>query len=213
MKELSNEKFIIKPQDNLSPTQVFDEGCAESRLEELTQLIMEKLVEKDLKQFAREHREKHEPVPPYPYNEIQIREIFYEKARAEAIRVLEQERKNVVKARENYIKNTLNHIIRQAKLLVFTADGKIGKIYRKKEPIVGSVPRDSPSFRDVEYFEDDCPAGRERYEQIVRLKGRLAEFNQYSAYMSPELQSLLAEANNLLNLEVVDYAKTEKETE
>jgi len=96
-----------------------------------TNRIIVKLVEQNLKQFALEHKKRFKPVPPYPYNEIEIRERFYEKAKEEAEKVIEQERKNVVEARKNHMRNTLSLVIRQARLLVFTEHGK-GKIIRKK---------------------------------------------------------------------------------
>jgi len=71
-------------------------------------------------------------------------------------------------------------------------------------PIVGSVPVGSSGFRDVEFFEDDSSAGRECYEQIVRLKGKLGEFSDYISYMDSGLLGLWEQANQLLDLEIVD---------
>ena len=200
---MSSENFIIPPRDGktLSPTQVFDEGCCQSRLRELESLIISILVDEDLKKHAKEHRLKGESVPPYPLDADAIKERFGPRAREEAKRILEAERKACVEARSEYIKNTLNLIIRQARFL--TNNGQ-GKIYRKRVAIEGTIPPGSDGFRDEFYYEDDCPAGKERYEQICRLRDRLGEFQQYSAYLPNDLQLLLGEANKLLNLEVVD---------
>jgi len=208
------QKFAVIPQDNID---TFSQEHYEDRLNHLTNLIMEKLVKEDLKQWVLQHKKKFEPVPPYPYGEIEIRERFYEKARAEAERIIEEERKLFVRKREEHITRHLNLIIKQAKLLVFTADGK-GKIHRKRVSIVGSIPAGSPfSFREDFYFEQDNPIGREIYFQIVKLKNAIGSYRQYVPYMSEKVSSLYWEANRLLDLEVVDDAektqKTNKEKE
>jgi len=205
------QKFAVIPQDNID---TFSQERYEDRLNHLTNLIMEKLVKEDLKQWALEHKKKFEPIPPYPYNEAEIRERFYEKAQKEAERIIEQERKNFVRQREKHITRHLNLIIKQAKLLVFTANGK-GKIYRKKVAIRGSVPKESSGFRDDFYFEDDNPTGREIYFQYVKLRNALSPYRQYVPYMSEKVSSLWREAHRLLDLEIVDAdaEKKEKETD
>jgi hypothetical protein len=199
---MSEQEFIIPPADYLEPTQVFDKGCYETRLKQLTEMVLAKLIEQDMKQFALEYKKQFQEIPLYPYEEARVR--FYEKARGEAQKIIEAERHKVVEARKDYIKTTLNLIIRQAKLLVFTDKGK-GKIYKKREAIEGVLFKDDTRvFRDVFYFEDDNPAGRERVIQIAHLQSRLGEFEDYVPYMDAELQKLYAEAKNLLDIEVVD---------
>jgi hypothetical protein len=208
---MSTENFMVPPRDGktLSPTQVFESGCVESRLRELESLIISILVDEDLKKHAKEYRLKGEPVPVYPHDADAIKERFGPRARKESQRILEAERKACIEARSDYIKATLNLVIRQARLL--TNNGT-GKIYKKKVPIEGKISPGSDGFMDAFYFEDDSPAGKERYEQICRLRDRLGEFNQYGSYMNAELQGLLEQANKLLNLEVVDADAPQKET-
>jgi len=195
--------FRVPPRTgNIDPTSVFDEGCAESRIEELTKLIIAKLTEEDLKAFALSYKKKFEAVPLYPLNATEIRDKFYEKARKEAVKILEQERKNCVEERSQYIKNTLNLIIKQLRLIVYTEHGK-GKFYVKKEPLKGVLPKDAPLERDVMYFEGDNAAGIERYQQICRVLGRLGEFQDYEPYMNQELLDLWNEASQLGNIEIV----------
>ena len=206
--------FLIEPRsgENLSPTAVFDGQCAESRLEELTKQIMQIFVHEDLENFAMEHKKAFKPIPLYPLNEAEINEKFYEKARKEAERILSQERRNVVEQRSQYIKNTLNIIIRQLRLLVFTEHGK-GKIYLKKEPISGQCHPNNPSEREIFYFET-YPEGIERYNQIMQQKGRLNEFEDYFAYMTQDLIELYQQASALAELEFVgEKDATQKETQ
>lgn len=208
---MAQEEFIVTPQDNID---TFDKEKYQDRLNHLTNLIMEKLVEQDVKRHAKECREKFEPVSPYPYNEIQIREMFYEKAKAEAERIIEQERKNFVKRLEPHIRRHLNLIISQAKMLVFTEHGK-GKLIRIKKPIVGSFPKESHIFEVTEFsFEEDNPTGREIYFLICRLKDALGSYSKFVPYMDKDLKDLWSQASQLLDLEIVDaHAETQKATE
>jgi len=188
--------YLITPRTNADPTSVFNERCAESRLEELTKQVMQILIEQDQENFAMEHRKAFKQgFPQYSLNEAEIKEKFYEKAYKEAMRIIDQERRNVVEQRSEYIKNTLNIIIRQLRLLVYTESGK-GKIYLKKVPVEGHVGENSPSERDILYFET-YPEGIERHEQIGRVLSRLSEFSDYIGYASLELQQLYRQAIDL----------------
>ena len=192
--------YLVTPRNSegLSPTMVFDQGCAESRLKELTNLIIQKFVEEDLKIWAKEHRLKGETVPIYPSE--QIHEKFYEKARREAERILEAERHNVVEQRSEYIKTTLRLTIKRLQFLVMTEHGK-GKIYveKKLEPDA----RGNYKETDVPYFES-YPEGIARLEQIDGVRSRISEFRDYVPYFSDEeLKQLWKEALDLASLEIV----------
>jgi hypothetical protein len=204
--------YNIEPRsgETISPTQVFDLQCAETRLKELTQLIIAKFVQKDLENFAMEYKKAFKPVPQYPLNEAEIKQKFYEKARKEAERILEQERRNVVEQRSEYIKNTLNIIIKQLRLLIYTENGK-GKIYLKKVPLEGNVGSNSPPFRDILYFET-YPEGIERCGQIMQQKSRIDEFSDYFQYMPQDLAALYQQASTLANVEFVGEKEKDAKT-
>lgn len=205
---MTEESYLITPRTDADPTSVFNEKCAESRLEELTKLIIAIYIEEDLKTWAKEHRLKGENVPPYPQD--QIKEKFYEKARQEAIKILEQEKRNVVENRAKYIENTLNIIIKQLRLLVYTEHGK-GKVYLKKVPVEGNVGQSNPHERDIMYFET-YPEGIERYQQIGQQKSRIEEFNDYFEFMNEDLAALYQQASALANVEFVGEKEKDAKT-
>jgi hypothetical protein len=205
--------FHIPPQDNLDPTIVFDKGCVESRLKQLTQLIIQQLVNEDLQAWVLEHRKAFKNVPPYPLEDNQIQAKFYKEARAEAERILEVERKHAVKNREDHVRNTLNNVIRQLEFLVFTPQGTKGKIYTERK-LVRDPRTHSFEERDVQYFE--TPEGEERVAQISRVGVLMSGFDDYFPYLPKELQDLYTKASNLGNLErvvVVKNAEKEAKTE
>ncbi len=193
--------YLINPQsgEGISPTQVFDKGCAETRLRELTTNIIQILVQRDVKALALEHKRAFEAVPPYPLKDDEILEKFYKDARKEAERILEAERKNVVDQRAEYIKNTLKIVIRQLQMLVQTEHGK-GKLYIERKV----VQDNSGSYRerDVTYFEF-YPEGVERAEQIGRVSEKLSAIRDYIPYLNAELAELWKQASDLANLEIV----------
>ena len=204
--------YIIQPQ-NIDPTRVFDKGCYESRVRELSNLILEQLVSEDVKKFAKECRQSGEVVTPYPLNEIEIRAKFGETAKTEALRIVEEERRLCVAERADYIKNTLKIVIKRLRFLVFTDKGTKGKI----------IIEDNKSIRDIDgtgfhkgsltYFET-LDGGVERLQQIGGVTSKLSEFVDYLPYMTDDLLALYTEAQDLANLETVFLnAKTEKTEE
>lgn len=195
----------IEPRNGfeLSPNAVFDEGCAETRLKELTLLFITKFATEDMEKIADEARRAFKPIPPYEHggDSTFLYEKFGEQARKEALKILEAERKAVVEYRAESIKNTLNIIIRQLRFLVFTEHGK-GKIYIRKVPIEGKVGQNAPSEREVEYFES-YPEGVEHLERIWRVRNCFTPLNDFVPYMSVELRELWMQARALANLETV----------
>jgi len=196
----------------LSPNAVFDEGCAETRLKELTLLFITKFAHEDMEKIADEARRAFKPIPPYEHGgDTFLYEKFGEQARKEALKILEAERKAVVEYRAEYIKNTLNIIIRQLRFLVFTDKGK-GKIYIKKMQIEGRIGQNAPSEREVSYFES-YPEGIEHLERIGRVLNRLSELNDYVPYLSVELRDHWIQAKALANLETVrEWEKKDAKT-
>jgi len=180
---------------------IFDEGCAKSRVEELTRLLISNFACEDMEKMADEQRRAFKPVLPYPLNDQEILAKFSEKARQEAFKILEAERKALVEYRAESIKNTLNIIIRQLRFLVFTAEGK-GKIYIRKVPIEGKTGQNAPSEREVEYFES-YPEGIEHLERIGRVLNCFREVNDFVPYMNEELTALYQQARGLASLKRV----------
>jgi hypothetical protein len=197
--------------ETLGHAQLFDEGCTSSRLKELTQGFIGQYVKEDLKAWALEHKKAFSEIPLYPLNEEEIQNKFYEKARGEALKILEEERKNYVDYLTSYIRTTLQSLIRRLRPLVYGIDEK-GKSCKLKIIIERKIVRDDErrtfEERDVQYVGDN---ETERYNQIVLLQSRLNEFPDYVPYMSQELRELYSEASNLANLEVVRKdAKTQE---
>jgi hypothetical protein len=192
--------FHIRPQDNPDPNTVFDKGAAESRVNELTRVIVGVLVEADGKKWAKECRLAGEPITPYPLvNEGEIMEKFGQEAYEEALKILEQERKNVVAERTPYIKDVLNRVIKRLSFLTWTPHGK-GKTYIAKK----FVPdRDGYGMeeRDIAYFE--TPEGEERQREIDLVRDQLSEFWDYIPYMDADTHKLWDKAYDLANIERV----------
>lgn len=191
----------------LNPSQVFDKGCAETRLREVTSQLIQQYVKEDLEKFALEYKKAFKPVPPYPLNESEIVEKFGYTAETEARKILEQERKNLVDFQSEYIKDVLERTIRKLRWLVYNGAEKV-KIILDKEPSYRATSKDAPSMRDIMYFGDH---DFERYEAFCRTRDVLEKFRDYRPYFNEELLGLWNEAMELSNLEVVEKAK-EKES-
>jgi hypothetical protein len=202
--------FLIQPASgDLSPSVVFDEGCRESRIRELTDKIVNYiLLQRELKAWALEHKKRFENIPTYPLQENYAR--LYEEAHKEAVRIVEQERKNVVEARTNYIKTTLNLAIRNLRGLTFTEKGK-GKVYIEKK-LVPSYSGCGYDERDILYFEK-YPEGEQRFQQISQAISRVSEFRDYLPYFSGELTALWKEFSELESFEFIRVDGHEKTEE
>jgi hypothetical protein len=199
--------FHIPPQDNLDPNVVFDKGCAEWHLKDLTQRIIAELALEDMRAMALECKKAFKPIPPYDDSHTQDK--FYKQARTEAEAILEVERKHVVENRATHIRNTLNRVIRSLQVMVFTEHGK-GKFYVEKKLVRDC--HESYIETDVTFFEV-YPEGIERGEQILRVAGQLSDLSEYVPYLSEELSALYTKASNLQpeTVQVVKDAETKEE--
>lgn len=196
--------FLIQPASgDLSPSVVFDEGCRESRIRELTDKILHCILQqREEKAWALEHKKRFENIPTYPLQENYAR--LYEEAHKEAVRIVEQERKNVVETRTNYIKTTLNLIIRRLRFLTFTEHGK-GKVYVEKK-LVPAYDGYGYDERDISYFEK-YPEGEQIFQQISAAISRVSEFRDYVEYFSDDLKALWKEFSKLESFEFVRVEK------
>lgn len=192
----------------ISPLEVFDAGCAESRVRELTGHIIEEYVAVDLKRHAMEYKRNFEPVPPYPLDNNQIFEKFGNMARQEAIKILEQEKKNVVDARTPHILLVLKTYIKQLRFVLLD-DGKPFKTYQEES----WRPDDTGSRQKVS-------TSYSRIQIIRRWRGNLAGYSDFRPYLNPEVEALWKESEALESqqglvskegLEAIEKAsKTEK---
>lgn len=198
--------YLILPETNLDPSRVFDKGCYDSRLKEKTAHIVAMLVDADVKKWAKECRLSGEVVTPYPLSQDEILQKFEPQAILEAKRILEEEKRLCVEARANYIRDTLNLVIRKLRLLVFTPSGK-GTTYVEKK----FVP-DRDGFgveeHEIAYFES-FDGGVEIQRQIDLARGQIGQFNEYAPYMSADLLKLYQEAYDLGNIPKVWLSKND----
>jgi len=162
---------------------------------------------------AMEQRKTFQTVTQYPFDSTQVRDIFYADARAEAIRIVEQERRNCVAERANSIKTDLNIALKKLQILVMTPKGK-GTLYVKKQFFHKEGDAFAMEERDVTYFEDET-IGYEIANHIGMAKTILGQYNEYYRYMDAELTKLYDTAYDLGNLPIVrlDNATTQTQTE
>jgi len=172
--------------DTISALEVYDSGCAESRVRELTGHIIEEYVAVDLKRHAKEYMRNFEPVPPYPLDNNQIVEKFGSIAREEALKILEQEKKNVADFRSPHIQLILKTYIKQLKYVLLD-DGHPFKAYAE-ETMRGDSFGNNPIKTAVSYT---------RSEIIQRWEGNLAGEKDFRPYLNVELQALWREADAL----------------
>ena len=172
--------------DTISALEVYDSGCAESRVRELTGHIIEEYVAVDLKRHAKEYMRNFEPVPPYPLDNNQIVEKFGSIAREEALKILEQEKKNVADFRSPHIQLILKTYIKQL-TYVLLDDGKPFK----------TCPEESwcPDYSGTSMQK--TVTNYSRSQIIDRWEGNLAGEKDFRAYLNPELQALWDEADAL----------------
>lgn len=187
-------------------SRLFDEGCAKTRLKELTEGFMSQLALKEMEKRADEEKRAFKPVSEYQGH----KEQFREQATIEAQKVFEQERQNYVTEISNYIRNSLLIIQRRLTNMVYAVDlqGKPFRIQILNERIVAPNHRGEMEERDDAYVLDH---DYERLKQINVWKSHLTEFEQYAPYMSETLKELWNKVLELANLETVRVEKNAKE--
>jgi len=152
----------------------------------LTGHIIEEYVEADLKRHAMEYKRNFEPVPPYPLDNAQIFEKFGSIARQEALKILEQEKKNIADFRSPHIQLILKTYINQLRFVLLD-DGHPFKAYSEEvwQPdSFGENPRKTV-------------VSHSRIEIIRRWDANLGGEKDFRPYLNPELQALWREADAL----------------
>lgn len=198
--------------ETLTHTQVFSSGCVKSRLQDLYKLFIAKYNQEEQKKIRDKAKRAFKSIPPATSIFSELEEKFGVRARKKAFKVLEQERRNYVNHKSEYITKTLKLIIPQLRFLVYVPDeeGKPrkAKIYIQK--MTKSDGRGQARICDVCYLES-FPQGIERLAQIGGLRNKLRDFKQYVPYMSNHTFELYCEAQDLASLEMV-RVEPEKET-
>lgn len=188
-------------------TLIFDEGCAKTRVNELTQLFISKLQHDDLLKMVDKARRAFKPIPTFKLPEGKNREEVYgERARKLAEKVVEQERQNYVDARAEKDKDMIVEITRMLRFMVWTVDekGKPTKLKLIVERIVR--PTDQGGTHDIQYVGDHDFG---RLHKISSLKKRLWQLKQFVPYYSKEIKKLYNEATYMGSLEYF-HKKDEK---
>jgi len=195
----------------LSHTHVFDEGCVKSRFKELYEAFINKFAHEEMQKIALQAKKQFKPIPTYNYDFAKLEERFGEKAKKLAWEIIEQERRNFVESRSDYIKKTLETIIKQLRPLVWTVNekGKPEKIKIFRETVVKTDFKGEWHKTTIEYVGH---YDFETYQHINRLISRLAEFREYIPYMNEELLKLWNQANELASLEIVTVEKENAKT-
>lgn len=197
----------LQPRDagSLDYGTVFDEGITRTRLNELTQAFMAKLMKEDMEKMTDKARRAFKPVPRFQLpQDKNIEEVYGERARKLAEKIIEQERQNYVDARAERDKTLLVEIKRKLRSIVWTVDDK-GKATKLKR-IVERVAKGNRGICEVHYVGDH---DFERLNQINRLKGRLNQLSSFIPYYPEEIKKLYNEARAVASLEY-EYKKKEK---
>jgi len=201
--EGGNLEMSISPRsaETLDHTRLWDEGCVKSFIEETTKNLIEIYSLEDMRAMAMKQKRAFQPVTPYPLSEVEVRDKFYEKAKQEALKILEQERKNYVAFHSDRFKKIISQIIKQLQFLVYYVDenGKPqkGKIIVERKVVLDDVAKGTWIERDMQYFEIYTAEGIERVNQISGVMARLNELSDYIAYGDIELQELYRQALDL----------------
>jgi hypothetical protein len=172
--------------NELSSIQVFDLGCAESRVRELIDLFIAKFSLEHMRELADKQKRAFQAVTPYPYDDSQKREMFYERARVEAVKILEQEKKNVVDFHSPHIKRMLQTYLKQLRYVLLD-DGHPFKVY-SEETMKGDSFGKNPIKTIVSYT---------RSEIIRRWRANLAGYSDFRPYLNPEVEALWKESEAL----------------
>ena len=139
-----------------------------------------------MRELAMAQKRAFEAVKPYPYDLSKQREMFYERARTKALKILELEKKNVADFRSPHIQLILKTYIKQLKYILLD-DGHPFKAYAE-ETMRGDSFGNNPIKTAVSYT---------RSEIIQRWEGNLAGEKDFRPYLNVELQALWREADAL----------------
>lgn len=188
---------------SLDYSRLFDEGCVKTRLKQLTQGFMTKLEfeEKDKlreKEF-REALKSKKPPKPFQWRELSQGERnrrYLEKARKEAEKVLELERRAFVKSREQWLLDRLTFIRDKLRMVMFAMD-ETGK-FVKPTFVSRVVHTGSHSFHEnyVTFFGTD--KDRDRMRSINDLRRVLSQVAYMIPYSSDEIKALRKEIGELV---------------
>jgi hypothetical protein len=190
---------------NLDHLSVFHEGCVDTRLKELTQYFIGQFATEEMRQMAMEQRKAFKQIDPYPFNQEEVRQKFFDRAKLEAEKILEQERQNLVDFKSDYIKTVLTQAVKSLNQLVYDSTGAKYKMLVEKA--VSPDPSGRWDSRDIVYVGDHNFA---LLDLIGKVSGRIKQFNDYRPYLSEELKALFQEADSLSSLEIVRIEKVQK---
>ena len=191
-------------------TQVFERGCAESRVRELTDRYISELALEDGRQIAKAQRLAGDPVTPYHLNQQETIATFRGPARVKAFETLEQDRKTLVDAKSPFITIVLKNCIRQLKnLLSEEGDLFFRRTFTDKIAIPHTHgPNDSSTYYSEASFT---------YDAYLQRASRFSEFGEYLPYLSEDLKTLWQECHDLsleiARKELLASAKTQETAE
>lgn len=170
--------------EGLSPSQVFDCGCAKTRVQELTELLIGEYALEDMRKLADKQKRAFEAVTPYPYVD-QIRERFFERARQEALRILEVERKNVADFHTPALKRYLETYMKQLRFVL--DDRKPFPVYQEESWNLTLQAKTVTAYS--------------KHEIINRFSHLLQGFVDFRPYLNEELTAMWKEADMLASQE------------
>ena len=181
---------------SLDYSRLFDEGCVKTRLNQLTQRFIAKFEHDDMLKIADKARRAFKPIPTYKHPIGKKREQMHKRARKEAEKVLELERKAFVKSRERGLFNRLTVIGTRLRMLMFALD-ETGK-FVKGTFVSRVVHTGGHSYHQnyVTFFGTDQDA--ERMRSINQLKQVLRRDKYMLPYVSPEIKTLWDEIGEII---------------
>jgi hypothetical protein len=192
--------------NSVTATEVFNKGCAETRLLKIASMLIQNYVREDIKNYARECRLRGDPVSMYPLTEVQIIEKFGDRAKTEALKILEQERKNIADFHSPALKRYLETYIKQLRYVLMD-DGKPFKVFQEESW--------NPDYTGKSFRKVITPYTR--HEIIHRFTHLLEGFVDFRPYLSQELSSLWNEADALASqeglIEIEEKASKTQKTE
>jgi len=195
----------LEPRDSasLDYVKLWDSGCVKTRLEELTRAFIQKFTHAEVEKIARKARKAFKPVPAFELPKGKnLREVYGEKAKKKAEKVLEQERQNYVDARAEKDKNVIAEVKRKLRFMVWSVneEGQPEKLKVIVERVTTPNYRGDYHTHDIQYVGDH---DKERLRQINTQKHRLEQLRTYAPYYSKEIKKLYEEAEELATLEDV----------
>ena len=179
----------------------FDEGCRKTRLNELIQGFIAKLAQEQTRKEALQARKEFRTFEGFKLPKGKnISEVYGDKARKLAEKVLEQERHNFVDGRAEKDQNVIAEIKRKLQFMVWTIDeeGKPEKFKMIVERVTEPNYRGDYVTHDIQYVGDH---DKERLQQINMLRNRLEQIRPLVPYFSKDIQKLWHEAMDLATLE------------